>query len=95
MKNPLFNNPIKIFPHPTGCGVARRYSFENGYGASVVRFQLMGRYGSYTSNENEWELGVLHNGELTYDNPITDDVVGHLQEDDVEKILEEIKKLPK
>jgi len=108
MKNPnLFNNPTLSRSHPTGTGTQMIYKFANGYGASVVRFAMpIGRgYGSYTDNEKEWELAVLKfdknddskNGkpkfELVYDTKITDDVMGHLLEKDVEEILLRIKKL--
>jgi hypothetical protein len=94
----LFDNPKENKTHEMGNGIHRIYEFENGYGASIVRFKIrygsLGSYGSYTSNEQEWELAVLYQGHLCYDTPITDDVMGHLLEDDVEKILEQIKNLP-
>lgn len=55
--------------------------FKNGYGVSVVRFKMAFGYGSYTDNDSEWELAVLFGNEewtLTYNTPITDDVIGHL-----------------
>ena len=84
--------------HPAGMGgVQKLYRFENGYGASVVRF-----YGSYGFEQGLWELAVLKfNGEgindfnLCYDTPITNDVVGRITESRAEEILEEIKGLPK
>ena len=89
--------------HPNLDGVQRIYRFDNGYGASVIRGKISdGNYSSYTSNEKEWELAVLKftgndikDYELCYDTPITDDVVGHLAEDEVEKMLEDISKLEK
>ena len=36
---------------------------------------------------------VLYNGELCYDTPITNDVLGHLSWEDVENNLDEIQKL--
>lgn len=64
------------------------FEFENGYGASVVRFS-----GSYGGDKGLYELAVLHNGEICYDTPITNDVVGYLTDDAVEKLLEDIKNL--
>ena len=68
----LFDKPSEEFSHPAGggSGIAKKYYFANGYGASVVRFKLgsdpsvkmfaeNNRYGSYTSNEKEWELAVI------------------------------------
>jgi hypothetical protein len=91
-------NDIQFKPHSTGHGLMGSMFFENGYGISVVRFKVGDRYGSYTSNENEWEVAVLvgneYDCELTYDTPITDDVIGHLSEQDVTDIMKQIQELP-
>jgi hypothetical protein len=72
-------------------GEHKVYRFDNGYGASVVR-------GSYTyGGPYLWELAVLKwDGEecnLCYTTPITDDVIGWLNEDAVDDLLEKIEKL--
>ena len=55
-------------------GVAARMMFENGYGVSVVRHSF-----SYGGEAGLYELAVLDvDGEITYDTPVTDDVIGHL-----------------
>lgn len=83
-------NDLEFKPHITMNGVMSRIIFENGYGASVVR----GEY-TYGGDKGLYELAVLDsNGDLTYDTPITDDVIGHLSEDDVTKVLEQIQLLP-
>jgi hypothetical protein len=65
------------------------YEFENGYGASVVC-----NNSSYGGNAGLWELAVLgKDGDLCYDTEITDDVLGYLSEDDVEKTLKDISEL--
>ncbi len=90
--------------------VQRLYRFTNGYGASCVRAKLMsipgldmerafGRaYGSYTRNEHEWEVAVIHwsgeNFTLVYDTPITDDVLGYVDESDLDALLDRIEALP-
>jgi len=82
-------NDLEFKPHITMDGVMSRIMFENGYGASVVK----GEY-TYGGKEGLYELAVLDsNGDLTYDTPITNDVLGHLSEDDVTKILEQIQNL--
>lgn len=99
--------PIIKRAHSAGEGIQKIYRFPNNYGASVVRFKLgmfsflRNPYGSYTNNEKEWELAVIHflsednlDFELTYDTEITDDVIGHLTDSGVDKILSEIEKLP-
>ena len=88
---------LKFKNHKTGEGKQSVIFFSNGYGVSVVRFKIMGTYGSYTSNENEWELAVLYGNKdewtLTYNTPITDDVLGHLSDLDVTEIMEKVQKL--
>jgi len=74
--------------------------FENGYGVSVVQFKLdNGRWGSYTDNENEYELAVLIGDEsasnICYSTDITDDVIGHLSEDAVSEIMMRVQQLVK
>lgn len=71
-------------------GPFKRYEFPNGYGASVVS-----HYGSYGGKDGQWELGVLdHNGRLTYGTPITNDVIGYLEWEEVEPLLDRIAALP-
>lgn len=84
--------------HPAGMGGTQKvYRFPNGYGASIVRFM-----GSYGYDDGKWELGVVKwesdkwegdDYKLTYETPITDDVLGYLTWEDVEKHLAEIKSL--
>lgn len=52
-------------------------------------------YGSHTNNDDEWEIAVLKDGHLCYTTPITSDVIGYLNENDVTKIMKEIQKLPR
>lgn len=71
---------------PLNGGTQRIYSFSNGLGASVVRH----RY-SYGGQAGWWELAVLDaEGELTYDTPITSDVIGWLSEGEVQATLDRI-----
>lgn len=80
-------------PHPGGFGVQAKKFFANGYGASVIQ----SRY-SYGGDEGKYELGVYEGDDashcLTYETPVTDDVLGYLTEDDVTKALAEIEALP-
>ena len=73
-------------------GIQKVYKFENGFGASVVQHDY-----SYGSSEGKWELAVLEfEGDdwvLTYDTPITSDVLGYLDEEEIELILKEIQAL--
>ena len=70
-------------------GVVARISFPNGYSASVIR----GNY-TYGGPQGLYELAVLYDGEIVYDTPVTNDVIGHLTEGDVTERLNEIASLP-
>lgn len=72
-------------------GRCKVYKFDNGYGASVV----CSPNHSYGGSEGLWELAVLENGFITYDTPITGDVIGWLTEEAVEELLRKIAELPK
>lgn len=66
------------------------FRFPNNYGASVIS----GPY-SYGGTRGLWELAVLifPQGEITYDTPITNDVLGHQTFPDIIETLYEIKDL--
>lgn len=71
-------------------GTQKEYKFQNGYGASVVSHQF-----SYGGKQGLWELTVLDRHEqLTYTTPITDDVIGWLTAEAVDKLLLAIADLP-
>lgn len=73
-------------------GIATRHFFPNGYGVSVVRFP-----GSYGYEQGLYEVAVIKgiddDFELCYDTPVTDDVMGHCDEVDVENIMKEVQAL--
>jgi hypothetical protein len=79
-------------PHYEDCGVQAKHFFPNGYGVSVVSFP-----GSYGFREGLYEVAVIKGNEddweLCYDTPITEDVMGHRDEVDVENIMEEVQAL--
>jgi hypothetical protein len=71
-------------------GVQRKYAFANGYGASVVRHDF-----SYGGRSGLWELAVIGKDDrLCYTTPITDDVIGWLDDDAVDELLAQIEALP-
>ena len=99
MINKLFNfkrNKMKTFkdldfnPHPNHPnGVQARITFNNGYGASVVKSEY-----SYGGSDGLYELAVFgKDGHISYDTPITNDVLGYLKAEEVTKILEQIQLL--
>ena len=72
-------------------GSQKIYKFANGYGASVVCHSF-----SYGGDKGQKEIAVLKfigdsdKFDLCYETPITDDVIGYLDEDEVQPILNKI-----
>ena len=74
-------------------GIGLTVDFDNGYGASIVCHDMS--YGGplVEGERNLYELAVLHNDELCYDTPITDDVLGWQTIEEINEILKKIKEL--
>lgn len=74
-------------------GVQYLKFFDNGYGVSVVKHNF-----SYGGQVGLWELAVIKvdekEWEICYDTPITDDVIGWLDENEVIEIAFKVSKLP-
>ena len=79
-------------PHPNlghVGGIQARIQFKNEYGASVVRSEF-----TYGGSDGLYELAVLgKDGHITYDTPITNDVIGYLKPEEVTKIMQQIQML--
>jgi hypothetical protein len=90
---------IEFKPHVFGEGFQGIIFFENNYGVSVVRYKnpTSGTYSTYTANEDEWEVAVIYGNEndweITYNTPITDDVIGNLTESEVDRIMGQVQRL--
>jgi len=92
------NTPLKIMktfkdlkfnPHPNDLEDAHALiEFDNGYGASILCASF-----SYGGKNGLYELAVLKDGDLCYTTHITNDVLGWLNEDDVNEILLQIQNL--
>ncbi len=81
---------LNFEPHPTGDGIMVREHFDNGYGVSVINGG-----GAYNCGDDEFELAIYDkDGELCYNTPITDDVIGHLSADEVSEIMTRVAALP-
>ena len=63
--------------------------FSNGYGVSIVQHDY-----SYGHDDGLWEIAVikgdLDKWKITYDTSITDNVLGHLTEDEVNEIIDKV-----
>jgi predicted dehydrogenase len=81
---------LQFNPHPNKMGGVQAIErFENGYGASVVCTPY-----TYGGKEGLYELAVFgSDGSITYDTPITNDVLGYLSEQDVTEVLIKIQQL--
>ena len=83
--------------HPTGFGFQSVMEFENGYGVSVVCgqfFYCSPRENLYAASMYEaYEVAILKDGSLTYDTPITDDVIGYASPEEVTSIMERVQNL--
>ena len=73
------------------------YRFPNNYGASVIQSS-----DSYGGEEGLYEIAVLkfnsdanNDWNITYNTPVTDNVIGYVHTNDIEKHLLDIKALPK
>lgn len=64
------------------------FQFTNGYGASIIK-----NWYSRGGPEGFYELAVLKNGKIIYDTPITNDVVGWLDKNDIAELLKRIEEL--
>ena len=79
----------KIENNPYKTGITSKMFFENGYGVSVVSHTY-----SYGGKNGLFEVAVLDkDGNLTYDTPVTNDVIGYLEPEDVSKIMEQVQGL--
>jgi len=82
---------LPFFPINDGFMVGKkaRMDFENGYGVSVVSHTY-----SYGGKDGLFEVAVLgKDGNLTYDTPVTNDVVGYLTEEDVTDVMKQVQNL--
>lgn len=83
-------NDLEFKSHPNGMGgVQAKIQFPNGFGASVVKTPF-----SYGGSNSQYELAVLgQDGRITYDTPVTDDILGYLSEAAVNESLQKIQSL--
>jgi len=79
---------LRFKSHPLD-GVQSIMMFDNGYGVSVIRTSF-----SYGGKMGQYELAVLDTSEnITYNTPVTNDVLGHLSEKEVTRYMIEVQKL--
>ena len=81
---------IEFKQNPMGAdfGIVSRTQFDNGYEVSVVKSEY-----TYGGSNGLYELAVFKDGEICYDTPITDDVIGYLRPEDVTDVMTKIQQL--
>ena len=83
---------LEHMPHPFSPGTQAKAFFSNGYGASVIRTEF-----SYGRESGLYELAVLKGDAekhgITYETPITEDVIGSLTPSEVTELLQRIEAL--
>ena len=81
---------LEFNEHPNGMGgVQAKIQFDNGFGASIVKTPF-----SYGGTRGLYELAIFgKDGDITYDTPITSDVLGYLCEAEVTATLAQIQAL--
>ena len=81
---------LEFKPHTLEYGNGKQASmnFENNYGVSVIFGEIF-----YSNGIDTYEIGILHDGSLTYDTDITDDVIGYQTENEISEIMEKVQQL--
>ena len=80
---------VEINDSPFMVGKKSRMHFDNGYGVSVVSHSY-----SYGGRDGLYEVAVLDSEDnLTYDTPVTNNVIGYLTEEDVTDVMKQVQKL--
>jgi hypothetical protein len=79
---------LEFRPHPYEKGVHAIIEFNNGYGASIIKTPT-----TYGGASGLYELAVLKDDDICYTTPITNDVLGWLNEQEINNILLDIQNL--
>ena len=69
-------------------GTQAKHTFPNGYGVSILTGSMF-----YTSLSKPYEVAVTKNGDICYDTPITDRVLGRQTATDVEDVMRRVEGL--
>lgn len=87
-------NDLSFEQHPNAVSIfgsfksQARVDFNNGYGVSVVNGA-----GAYSDDMKPYEVAVFKDGDICYDTPITNDVIGYCDNDDVTEIMIKVQQL--
>lgn len=90
MSNPFEHAELE--QNPVFNGVQHLFKFDNGYGASVVCHKY-----SYGGSEGKYEVAVVRfenmDWHIDYDTSVSADVIGWLDVDGVNELLDQISNL--
>ena len=81
---------LEFKKHSAGSGKISQLDFDNGYGVSVIFGSLF-----YSNGIDIYELAIFKDGNICYDSGITDDVLGHLSEEEVSEYMVKVQNLAK
>lgn len=85
--NYLIFDDINFKPYMSG--VHGKVIFDNGYGVSVIKHEY-----SYGGPQGFYELAVINDeGDVIYDTPVTDDVIGWLTPKDITELMIQVQDL--
>ena len=80
---------IEINDAPFMVGKKSRMHFDNGFGVSVVSLSY-----SFGGRDGLYEIAVLDSDDnITYETPVTNDVIGYLTEEDVTDVMKQVQEL--
>lgn len=77
---------LEFYPRKVVSGKQARYTFPNGYGISVIDGT-----GAYCTR-GTYEVGITYEDHLTYNTPLTNDVLADQTPEEINEILATIEK---
>ena len=64
------------------------FNFANEYGVSVILGECY-----YSNGIDTYEVAILKDGQITYDTPVTNNVIGYLKSSEVSEIMSQVQEL--
>ena len=86
--SPFNGEIVDSTDNASDCGGMIKIKFDNGYEVSVVKSEY-----TYGGSTGLYELAVFKDGDICYDTPITDDVIGYLRPEDVTDVMAKVQQL--
>jgi len=88
---------LQFKPHPAFSGAPTfdatatqaRHDFPNKYGVSIIT----GTNAYSSPPDAPYEVAIMHDGNIVYNTPLTEDVIGHCNQARVQELLDAVEKL--